>query len=48
MVKEGKIAGRAVLISGPPRYVHIIFFTGKLLTGAALEKQLLQWECPSP
>jgi len=22
MVKEGKIAGRAVLISGPPRFVH--------------------------
>lgn len=23
MVKEGKIAGRAVLIAGPPRYVEI-------------------------
>ena len=22
MVKEGKIAGRAVLIAGPPRYAH--------------------------
>jgi DNA helicase TIP49 (TBP-interacting protein) len=28
MVKEGKIAGRAVLISGPPRYVsNVLFFT---------------------
>jgi RuvB-like protein 2 len=25
MVKEGKIAGRAVLIAGPPRFVNISF-----------------------
>ncbi len=47
MVKEGKIAGRAVLISGPPRYVNIIVYPMKLLTVTAPERPLLQWECHS-
>jgi RuvB-like protein 2 len=26
MIKDGKIAGRAVLIAGPPRYVCLVYF----------------------
>ena len=47
MVKQGKIAGRAVLISGPPRYVNQNCYTVKFLTVTALERQLLPWECRS-
>lgn len=47
MVKEGKIAGRAVLISGPPRYVNKRPFSTRLLISAARERQLLLWGCHS-
>ena len=47
MVKEGKIAGRAVLISGPPRYVDADLIQGAMLINAALERQPSQWECHS-
>jgi RuvB-like protein 2 len=38
MVKEGKIAGRAVLIAGPPRYAH-----NSADEVLVLERQQLRW-----
>lgn len=47
MVKEGKIAGRAVLISGPPRCVDIDCIHGTMLTNTAPERQPSRWVCHS-
>ena len=58
MVKQGKIAGRAVLIAGPPRYVSLNHHltshfcvhleVSKLISSIAQERQPSQWAWPNP
>lgn len=47
MVKEGKIAGRAILVAGPPRYVRISCYACKAPAhhSLALERRRSQWAC---
>jgi hypothetical protein len=47
MVKDGKIAGRAVLIAGPPRHAYCVYSQYHTNTEIALEKPQSQWEWPS-
>jgi DNA helicase TIP49 (TBP-interacting protein) len=45
MVKQGKIAGRAVLIAGPPRYAYILLCKKIDINAALAQARLpLQWE----
>lgn len=50
MVKEGKIAGRAILVAGPPRYVIISFHAciNQTHHDPAPERRRSQWACPNP
>lgn len=47
MVKEGKIAGRAVLIAGPPRHVNTNFEKACANFVTVLERPQSQWVWPN-
>lgn len=49
MVKQGKIAGRAVLIAGPPRFVVVQYESDySMLTNLARARRPSQWEWHNP